>query len=110
MLLRIFILAISLLWRVTVPKYFQYKICGYYLYFTSHCVIEAMHAHASDRALTPYGSAKFFIKKDGDTVVTDKGDLSDRDINNIQAFIKNNYLSMALLWSKYSEQGFYGGE
>ncbi len=32
-----------------MPKYYQDKICGYYLYFTSFCVIECMHVHASDR-------------------------------------------------------------
>lgn len=32
-----------------MPKYFEYKVCGYYLYYTSHCIIEAMHVHASDR-------------------------------------------------------------
>ena len=25
-----------------MPKYYQDKICGYYLYFTSFCVIECM--------------------------------------------------------------------
>ena len=35
-----------------MPKYFPYKICGYYLYFTAHCVLECMHAHASDEELT----------------------------------------------------------
>ena len=24
-----------------MPKYYEYKVCGYYLYYTSHCVIEA---------------------------------------------------------------------
>lgn len=46
-----------------MPKYFNYKIAGFFLYFTSYCVVEAMHAHASDRKLTEPGSAKFFIKK-----------------------------------------------
>ena len=32
-----------------MPKYYEFKIAGYYLYFTSHCVIECMHVHASDR-------------------------------------------------------------
>ena len=32
-----------------MPKYYEYKVCGYYLYYTSHCIIEAMHVHASDR-------------------------------------------------------------
>ena len=45
-----------------MPKYFQFKICGYYLYFTSHCVIECMHVLASDSRLTESGSAKFFVK------------------------------------------------
>jgi len=26
-----------------MPKYYEYKIAGYYLYFTSYCVIECMH-------------------------------------------------------------------
>lgn len=32
-----------------MPKYFLNKIAGYYLYYTKHCVIECMHAHASDK-------------------------------------------------------------
>ena len=31
-----------------MPKYYEFKIAGYYLYFTSYCVIECMHVHASD--------------------------------------------------------------
>ena len=45
-----------------MPKYFDFMICGYYLYFTSHCIVEAMHVHASDKRLTEAGSAKFFVK------------------------------------------------
>lgn len=26
-----------------MPKYYPYKICGYYLYYTEHCVLEAMY-------------------------------------------------------------------
>ena len=44
-----------------MPKYYELKIAGYYLYFTSYCVIECMHVHASDRKLTESGSAKFFV-------------------------------------------------
>lgn len=43
-----------------MPKYYPFKIGGYYLYFTSQCVIEAMHVHASDKQLTEGGSAKFW--------------------------------------------------
>ena len=49
-----------------MPKYFDFKICGYFLYFTSHCIVEAMHVHASDRRLTEQGSAKLFVKGNGD--------------------------------------------
>lgn len=93
-----------------MPKYYEFKVFGYYLYFTSYCVVEAMHAHASDRKLTRHGSAKFFVKNNGDTVVTDKGELSDRDIVKIQGFIKDHYKDMFLKWSAKSENGFYGEE
>ena len=52
-----------------MPKYYEYKIAGYYLYFTSYCVIECMHVHASDRKLTETGSAKFFVKDNGDRIL-----------------------------------------
>ena len=66
-----------------MPKYYEYKIAGYYLYFTSYCVIECMHVHASDRKVTEAGSAKFFVKDNGDTV-------------------------LHLKWSEYSHEGYYG--
>lgn len=43
-----------------MPKYYPYKIAGYYLYYTSHCTLECMHVHASDDKLTEKGSAKFY--------------------------------------------------
>lgn len=79
-----------------MPKYYEYKIAGYYLYFTSYCVIECMHVHASDRKLTEAGSAKFFVKDNGDTVLQNRGILNDREIRKIQAFIKQNYQEMYL--------------
>ena len=45
-----------------MPKYYEFKVCGYYLYFTSKCIVEAMHVHASDSKLTEAGSGKFFVK------------------------------------------------
>lgn len=91
-----------------MPKYYEFMVAGYYLYFTSHCVIECMHVHASDRKLTEASSAKFFVKSDGDTVIQDKGILSDRELCKIQEFIKLNYHEMYLKWSQYSQTGFYG--
>lgn len=52
-----------------MPKYYEYKVAGYYLYFTSYCVIECMHVNASDRKFTEAGSAKFFVMDNGDTKV-----------------------------------------
>lgn len=56
-----------------MPKYYEFKVCGYYLYYTAHCIIEAMHVHASDKKLTESGSAKFLLK------VTVTQLLKDRD-------------------------------
>ncbi len=90
-----------------MPKYYNYKIYGYYLYFTSHCIVEAMHVHASDKRLTEGGSAKFFVKSDGDTTVIEQGNLNERELRKIQAFIKENYKEMYLTWAEYSDNGFY---
>ena len=91
-----------------MPKYYEYKVYGYYLYYTSHCVIEAMHVHASDRKLTEAGSAKFFVQSNGETVVANNGVLTEREIRVLQEFIKDNYREMYLKWAKKSEKGFFG--
>jgi len=92
-----------------MPKYTDEKVLGCYLYFTSHCTLEAMHAHASDRKLTEKGSAKFFVKADGATVVARKGRLNQRQIAGIQEYIKLNYLRMYAQWRASSVNGFYVG-
>lgn len=90
-----------------MPKYYEFKVCGYYLYYTSHCIIEAMHVHASDKQLREAGSAKLFVKKDGSSVIQNRGVLSDRDLAMIQKFIKNNYQEMYMKWSEKSNKGYY---
>ncbi len=90
-----------------MPKYYEFKVAGYYLYFTSFCVIECMHVHASDSKLSERGSAKFFVKENGDTVLQKRGILTDTEISKIQAFIKTNYKEMYLKWAEYSEKRFY---
>ena len=92
-----------------MPKYYDFKVFGYYLFFTSHCVIECMHVHASDKKLTEGSSAKLFVKSNGDTVVQNRGVLTERELRGIQAFIKENYKEMYLKWSSLSEEGFYRG-
>ena len=91
-----------------MPKYYEFKIMGYYLYFTSFCVIECMHVHASDSKLTEAGSAKFCVKSNGDTVLQNRGMLNDREIKRISAFIKQNYKDMYIRWSQYSGNSYYG--
>lgn len=92
-----------------MPKYFEYKVAGYYLYFTSSCVIEAMHVHASDRKLTEAGSAKFWVHSNGDTELANSNHvLKQHEILEIQKFIKRNYKKMYETWRKKSVNGFYG--
>lgn len=90
-----------------MPKYYEFKVAGYYLYFTSFCIVECMHAHASDRKLTEAGSAKFYVKANGEAVLQHRGILNDREINKITQFIKDNYQDMYITWTKYSKKGFY---
>lgn len=77
-----------------MPKYFDFKVCGYYLYFTSKCIVECMHVHASDTNLTEESSAKLFVKENGDSIVQNKGILKEKELNRIKAFIKKNYMAM----------------
>lgn len=91
-----------------MPKYYEFKVAGYYLYFTSFCVVECMHVHASDCKLTEAGSAKFFVKANGDAILQNRGILTDREINKITQFIKANYQDMYITWANYSKNGYYG--
>ena len=90
-----------------MPKYYRFRIANHYLYFTSSCIVEAMHVHASDKHLTEQGSGKFFVREDGSTMLQHRGDLTDREINIIQRFIKENYLDMYMTWKNYGGSDFY---
>ena len=90
-----------------MPKYFNFKICGYYLYFTSHCILEAMHVHASDSELREKGSAKFFVKGNGETTVENQGRLTDKECLIIRKYIKLHYKEMYEVWSRRATTGFY---
>lgn len=70
-------------------------------------IVEAMHVHASDSKLTENGSAKFFVKGNGDSILQSRGILTDKELSKIQAFIKINYQEMYNKWAKYSSQSFY---
>ena len=93
-----------------MPKYFDFKVAGYFLYFTTKCIIECMHVHASDTKLTEANAAKFFVKENGDTVMQHRGQLTDTEANKIQKFIKEHYKEMYQKWTEYSTEGFYKGK
>lgn len=92
-----------------MPKYYPFKIADHYLYFTSACIVEAMHVHASDRKLTEANSAKLFVRADGSSDLRKRGDLTDKQINTIMKFIKENYMDMYRMWKDYGGQGFFRG-
>jgi len=66
-----------------------------------------MHVHASDRRMTEAGSAKLFVKGNGDTEVKERGMLTDKELRIIREFIKENYKEMYIKWSSMSPNGFY---
>lgn len=90
-----------------MPKYTNDIIAGYTLYFTSKCIVEAMHVHASDKILSSTNSAKLYVYDNGDTLVQHKGMVSDTDMKLIQEYIKLNHEQMYKKWKTYSENGYY---
>ena len=93
-----------------MPKYTRHKVFDHYLYFTSFCTLEAMHAHASNEQLTEKNSAKFFVRADGSSVMKRRGDLTKEQVAGIKAYIRENYLDMYNLWRTKSQNGFYVGD
>lgn len=92
-----------------MPKYYSFLIAGHYLYFTSFCIVEAMHVHAGDKELSEAGAAKFFVYADGTSRLEKRGDLKDNQITIIQKFIKENYVEMYQKWKSYGGGDFYHG-
>ena len=82
-----------------MPKYFTYKVSSYYLYFTSFCVIEAMHVHANKDNTKEFGSTKLWVHSDGSTSVAEYGrNMTQKSLLEIQAFIKQYYIEMYETW------------
>ncbi len=90
-----------------MPKYYRDKIANHYLYFTSQCIVEAMHVHASDKKLNEAASAKFFVREDGSSIMKKRGDLTDSEITIIQKFIKENFIDMYKTWKDFGGKEFY---
>ena len=94
-----------------MPKYLVEKIFGHGLYFTTHCILEAMHVHASrDSKLREKGAAKFFVYADGTSKMMVQGTLRNHEVPLVQDFIKQHYLEMFAKWQELSDKGFYGEE
>ena len=92
-----------------MPKYFAEKVCGHWLYFTTHCLMEAMHVHASrDSRLREIGAAKFFVLADGTSKMMAQGTLKDHEVPEIQSFIKQHHAEMFAKWSERSAMGYFG--
>ena len=92
-----------------MPKYSEDKVFNHYLYFTSHCIVEAMHVHAGNEELSEDSSAKFFVRADGSSVMQKQGDLIEREENTITRFIKENYLDMYKMWKDFGGGEFFRG-
>lgn len=67
-----------------------------------------VNGYAFERKLTEAGSAKFFVKANGDAILQNRGILTDREINKITQFIKANYQDMYITWANYSKNGYFG--
>lgn len=93
-----------------MPKYTTDIIAGYTLYFTSKCIIEAMHVHASTKELAEHNSAKLYVYENGDTKIVEHGSINDIDMHKIRSYIKLNHAQMYKKWSEYSENGYYNKE
>ena len=70
-------------------------------------LLRLCHVHASDRRMTEAGSAKLFVRGNGDTEVKERGMLTDKELRIIREFIKENYKEMYIKWSSMSPNGFY---
>ena len=90
-----------------MPKYTSDIIAGYTLYFTSKCIVEAMHVHASNKQFTEEGSVKLYVYDNGDTRVEHTGTANDYEIKKIRTYIKNNHDKMYKKWREHSDQGYY---
>lgn len=90
-----------------MPNYFKDKVSGYYIYFTSKCIVEAMHAHANNKGPIPSGSAKFWVYEDGTSKLVEKGvcPLSKKDIAEIQNHIYLNFERMKTMWAEFACDG-----
>jgi len=91
-----------------MPKYTSDMIAGYVLYFTSKCIVEAMHVHAGDKKMNSVSAAKIFVFENGDTKVERWGTVNETDMKVICDYIKNNHTEMYKKWINFGGRDYYG--
>ena len=95
-----------------MPKFFNEKVAGHYLYFTSSCADneEPAHVHASNaRRLLEAGSAKFWVYYNGEVEIANKGILSENELNLISKFLRKHYRRIFEMWfSHFRNLKIYG--
>lgn len=85
-----------------MPKYTEFLVANHNLYFTSHCIIEPIHVHASDKKLTESNSAKIWVYKNGDTEIKNWGNLTQHEMNEIRTYIKENIEIIRYKWKEFA--------
>lgn len=72
-------------------KYTEERIAGYILYYTMSCLNEGIiHVHANKGKPVERGSAKLWVHADGTSTVAERGNISSRDLLEIQSWIYRN--------------------
>jgi hypothetical protein len=61
----------------------------------------------ADKADVVVNGYAFTRRADGDSVLQNRGILTDKEIGKIQQFIKEHYQDMYCKWAEYSKHGFY---
>ncbi|MCQ2209248.1 MAG: DUF4160 domain-containing protein [Paludibacteraceae bacterium] len=88
--------------------YCRDKVGNCILYFTSECIVEAFHVHASHQpSKNRSTAAKFFVGEDGDTTVEQTGDLKAAEIAAIRKYIKKNHVEMHKTWKRFATTDYY---
>lgn len=87
-----------------MPKYVQFKVGGFWLYYTSKCLGEGIiHVHANeDQSLRRAQALKFWVYSDGSSKLLDYDksliSITDKQIKEIQTWIKENIGIIEKLW------------
>lgn len=87
-------------------KIVEYKVYGYYIYYTMHCLSEGIiHVHTNPNNIgSERNAGKFFVYEDGRSRLEKKGCMSDKDVLKIQGWIKDNIDIIKNKWLDKSKE------